>query len=180
MTHVHIFTEVGAAWAAAVAAFGASGVSLWATQRGRRDQREQRVWERRNETYVDLIAWAIRQRHVARLEPTDLPPTLLDSELVELEARANAYASKKVDSVVDELTPSWRHLALAWGDFKALNEVGSDVNAMRSLFEGGVGQPESRIEKYAAEVDEWSEKLIKLIREEIQSMRSVKTHWWNR
>src|ERR1017187_6978031 len=53
-----------------VAAF-AIGQSIWTTLRTGRASREDRLWQRRAEVYVDLLTWAIRQRELSTITPAE-------------------------------------------------------------------------------------------------------------
>lgn len=106
-----------------VAAF-AVGQGIWTTLRTGRAGHEDRLWQRRAEIYVDLLAWAIRQRKLSKRTPAEwlsehkrdeLPGA---EELIAFEAKVAAFASDAVGKKVDELQGIWDSLRVAWGDLE--------------------------------------------------------------
>jgi len=162
---------------ALVVAAAAIAQAVWTTLRtGKAAQQatlEHRLWQRRADTYVDLLAWAIRQRELAKIRPEErTTPERQErvpdpEELILLEARVSAFASKAVDVKVDEISRPWNLLRVAWGDLEILAQPGTDVAAMRQSFDLGIGQPEARMVEYASGVEAWCTELISLVRGEM-------------
>jgi hypothetical protein len=161
-----------------VAAF-AVGQSIWTTLRTGRASREDRLWQRRAEIYVDLLAWAIRQRELSKITPAEwlsehkrdeLPSA---EELIALEAKVAAFASDAVGKKVDELQGIWDSLRVAWGDLENFRQPGIDKSAMRDMFSISIGQPEDRAVLSSQRVKEWADELITLVSDELNSGSSA-------
>lgn len=172
-----IITSGETAIAALVLAGATIAQAAWTTVRtgraAREGTREDRLWQRRAETYVDLLAWAIKQRELAKIPPekwTDIKDRAQlpgPEELIALEARVSAFASKAVDEKVDEISGPWNHLRVAWGDLEMLAQPDTAVAATRQAFDLGIGQPEARAARYASQVEAWCTELIRLVRSEL-------------
>lgn len=145
----------------------------------RRQAREDRLWRERSSAYVDLLAWCIRQREIAKVRPDErsavLDEIVLPSheEQIGLEARVSAFASDTVDAKVDEVTPHWNRLRVAWGDIEMLRQTTTDRAALRDSF-SHIGQPEERWATAAEEVGRWSKEVIDLVRGELQSLKMMR------
>lgn len=162
----------------AIAAF-AVAQSIWTTLRTGRASREDRLWQRRAEIYVDLLTWAIRQRELSKLTPDQwlsknnadkLPST---EDLIALEAKVSAFASRAVGSKVDELQEPWIHLQVAWGDLQALRYPNSDIGAMRQMYSESIGNPEVRAAEAAKRIKVWADELIGIVEVELTSGKSA-------
>ena len=161
-----------------VAAF-AIGQSIWTTLRTGRASREDRLWQRRAEVYVDLLTWAIRQRELSTITPAEwlseherdeLPSA---AELIALEAKVAAFASAAVGKKVDELQEVWDALRVAWGDLDDLKKPGVDKSAMRDMFSISIGQPEDRAVRLSQRVKKWADELVALVSDELNSGSSA-------
>jgi hypothetical protein len=178
-SHGFQLTTAEPAIVASVAAVLAAFVALLNGRGTRRQAREDRLWESRSNAYVDLLAWCIQRREMAKMAPVEIMRRL-DSivmpsaeDLIALEARVSCFASDRIDTKVDQLMPMWSRLSLALGDMKLLREHGVDDHAMRKSF-SGIGQPEERWELARVEIETWSSELIRMIRSEQQSLRAMK------
>jgi hypothetical protein len=161
-------------------AFGAASVSIWVAYRTARWNREQRLWQQRSDIYVDLLAWAIRIRELVK---SPSPHKLLEDhhaefpgteELVVLEARGSAFASKNVENKVNEMSDNWNRLRVIMGDFVSLDLPDTNVIALRHVFSQGIGQPEERLESLSQEVSEWADGLIGIVSDELQSLKPLR------
>jgi hypothetical protein len=178
-SHGFQLTTAEPAIVASVAAVLAAFVALLNGRSTRRQAREDRLWESRSNAYVDLLAWCIQRREMAKLGPVEIMRRL-DSivmpsteDLVALEARVSCFASDAIDTKVDQFSPMWIRLSLDWGDMKLLGKSDVDDQAMRMSF-SVIGQPEERWADAQVEIERWSSELIRMIRSEQQSLRAMK------
>lgn len=159
---------------AVIALVSSPVASARSSARTRREARADRLWERRAKLYVDLLAWAIGQRELARQSRDDWAdearnmPEMDPAALVALEAEAAAFASDSVDAQVDKISRPWNQLRLAWGDLDLLHDRTVNGPALRESFrKGGQAQPEERVATLGAEVVKWADELTAMIRREL-------------
>ena len=154
--------------------------SNWSlSRRAERVSGGDQLWQQRKDIYVDLLAWAIRQRELAKVKPEQwlrksgpLQPGTAD-ELVVLEARVAAFASDAVDAKVDEVQKPWNLLRVAWRELEdlELEPPGPSRELVRRQFDTPRGQPEERIAEYGGQVEAWASELTTLVRAELRAGR---------
>jgi hypothetical protein len=176
---MHI-TPADATSAVAAVAF-LSIANNWAlTRRAEKVAGGDQLWLQRKDIYVDLLAWAIRQRELAKVTPeewlkrtSDLAPGSPD-ELILLEARVEAFASDVVNAKVDEVQKPWNMLRVAWGDLEAIESSAAVPELVRAQFDTPLGQPEQRMVEYGGQVEQWAKELTTLVRQELRAGRPTR------
>jgi hypothetical protein len=158
----------------ALAAVAVAGLSIVQTMRNgsraTRTAREERIWQKRADIYVDLLRWTNTLQLLSKRVPEhekDIPNFAFeDFELISLQAQVSAFGSSLMNTTVDSILPPWNNLRLAWGDLDEVRKAGADGAAIRQSFANN--KPEQRISKYSKEVEEWAEKVMNLVRTELQ------------
>ena len=169
-------TTIGASLVALVSVV----VALRVATGTRRQAREDRLWNARSAAYVDLLHWCIRQRELSKITPDqhalvatiNMPST---EDQIALEARVSAFASRSVDRKVDEILPFWNRLRVAWGELELLRDLRTEGEVLRTSFQHDVVPAKERWTSAAQEIERWSGELIELVKDEIQSLRAMRT-----